>query len=139
MVVLDGIVLGKPRDPGEAREMLTALRDRWHDVITAVAYLPKGELAPLVRQPSTSVRMRSYSDDEIAASIARRDPFDKAGAYAIQDTVFDPVAEYDGCYCNVVGLSLWATVEVMRKAGVDLRIDAGQLLPQCSSCPLALI
>lgn len=137
VVVLDGVVLGKPRDPGEAREMLVALRGRWHEVITAVAFLPRGETAPLLRQPTTSVRMRDYADAEIEASIRRRDPFDKAGAYAIQDAAFDPVAEYEGCYCNVVGLSLWATIEVMRKAGVDVPVDTGDLPPQCAACPLA--
>jgi MAF protein len=139
VVVLDGTVLGKPRDPSEAQEMLTALRGRWHDVISAVSYLPKGELSPLIRQPVTLVSMRPYTREEIGASIARGDPFDKAGAYAIQDTRFDPVAEYEGCYCNVVGLSLWATIEVMRKAGTDLDVSVEQLLPQCARCPLALV
>lgn len=97
VVVLDGIVLGKPRDSGEAREMLGALRARWHEVITAVAFLPHGETAPLIRHPVTSVRMRDYSDAEIDASIRRGDPFDKAGAYAIQDEALAPVAEYNGC------------------------------------------
>lgn len=139
VVVLDGAVLGKPRDPREAREMLSALRGRWHEVITAVAYLPKGELSPLIRHPVTSVEMRSYTDAEIDASIARGDPFDKAGAYAIQDSALNPVAGYEGCYCNVVGLSLWAAVEVMRKAGVEVDVRVEQLLPQCAECPLALV
>lgn len=139
VVVLDGVVLGKPRDPGEAREMLVSLRDRWHEVITAVAYLPKGELSPLIRHPVTSVRMRDYTDAEIEASVGRGDPLDKAGAYAIQDMAFDPVAEYEGCYCNVVGLSLWATVEVMRKAGDRLYVEVQNLLPECASCPLKLV
>lgn len=139
VVVLDGAVLGKPADSVEAWRMLNALRDRWHDVISSVAYLPKGELSPLIRQPVTSVRMRRYADEEIEASIARSDPFDKAGAYAIQDAALKPVAEYEGCYCNVVGLSLWATIEVMRKAGADLAVSGEQLLPQCAGCPLALV
>lgn len=139
IVALDGVAFGKPSDPGEAREMLTALRGRWHEVITAVAYLPVGELTQLIRHPVTSVRIRDYKDAEIDASISRRDPFDKAGGYAIQDPVLQPVAEYEGCYCNVVGLSLWATIEVMRKAGVDVAVEQSRLLPQCSSCPLALV
>jgi septum formation protein len=139
VVVLDGAVLGKPADSAEARKMLEALRGRWHDVISAVAYLPKGELSPLIRQPVTSVSMRPYADAEVDASIARGDLFDKAGAYAIQDAAFKPVVEYEGCYCNVVGLSLWATVEVMRKAGADLAVSVEQLLPQCADCPLALV
>lgn len=139
VVVLDGAVLGKPTDAREAREMLEALRGRWHEVITAVAYLPGGELSPLIRHPVTSVSMRSYTDAEIDASVARGDPFDKAGAYAIQDPVLDPVAEYEGCYCNVVGLSLWAMIEMMRKAGASLDVNVEQLLSQCAKCPLALV
>ena len=81
--------------------------------------------------------MRDYSDDEIEESIARGDPFDKAGAYAIQDEIFRPVESYDGCYCNVVGLSLWATLEVLRKADIDIsHVSLSQLLPQCATCPL---
>lgn len=139
VVVLDGAVLGKPEGPDEARSMLGSLRDRWHEVISAVAFLPRGELSPLIRQPLTSVRMRAYTDAEVDASIARREPFDKAGGYAIQDETFDPVAGYDGCYCNVVGLSLWAMIEVMRKAGAGLDVGIEQLLPQCAACPLALV
>lgn len=139
VVVLDGAVLGKPADSDQAWKMLDALRDRWHDVISAVAYLPKGELSPLIRQPVTSVRMRPYADAEIEASIARGDPFDKAGAYAIQDAAFSPVAEYEGCYCNVVGLSLWATIEVIRKARAAIDVRVEELLPQCASCPMALV
>jgi septum formation protein len=80
--------------------------------------------------------MRNYTDGEIDASIARGDPFDKAGAYAIQDEDLRPVERYDGCYCNVVGLSLWATIELLRKADVEFRLTVDQLLPQCATCPL---
>lgn len=135
IVVLDGLILGKPRDADEARAMLLGLRGRTHDVITAVALLPRGERAALARQPLTRVTMRSYTDDEIAASIARGDPFDKAGAYAIQDEGFQPAESFDGCYCNVVGLPLWPVIEMLRKSGVAS--PAGDhLLPQCAACPL---
>jgi septum formation protein len=69
VVVLDGRILGKPRDAEEAREMLRALRGRTHEVITAVALLPRGERAALARQPLTRVTMRAYGDEEIAAAI----------------------------------------------------------------------
>lgn len=135
IVVLDGRILGKPRDADEAREMLSALRGRTHEVITAVALLPRGERAALARQPLTRVTMRDYGDEEIAGTIARGDPFDKAGGYAIQDEVFRPVESYEGCYCNVVGLPLWPLIEMLRKAGVaDPSVN--RLLPQCATCPL---
>jgi len=81
--------------------------------------------------------MRDYADGEIVASIAGGSPFDKAGAYAIQDEALQPVERYDGCYCNVVGLSLWATVELLRKVDVDVSaVSESDLLPQCALCPL---
>jgi MAF protein len=146
IVVLDGAILGKPRDATEARQMLTSLRGRSHEVISAVAFLPERSANPLIRHPVTSVLMRNYSDAEIEASIGRGDPFDKAGAYGIQDSHFDPVERYEGltpgsrgCYCNVMGLSLWATIEILRKADVRVDVTFDQLLPQCAECPLALV
>ena len=144
MVIHSGDVLAKPRDADEARTMLARLRGRRHRVITAVAVLPAGRRRPLVEHAVTVVFMRSYSDDEIAASIARGDPFDKAGAYAIQDPLLRPVSSYQsltggpGCYCNVVGLPLWLALRLLAPAGVDTaHVSAGDLLPQCSACPLA--
>jgi predicted house-cleaning NTP pyrophosphatase (Maf/HAM1 superfamily) len=88
---------------------------------------------------TTHVRMRHYSDAEIAAYVARGDPLDKAGAYAIQDEQFHPVASYDGCYCNVVGLSLKALVILLRRAGLDITSDSLQgLPPQCAACSIAV-
>lgn len=134
----DGEALGKPRDAAEARDMLRQLRGDSHEVVTAVALLPAGDTSALVRHAITRVRMREYADEEIEASIARGDPFDKAGAYAIQDPLFEPVESYEGCYCNVVGLPLWSTIELLRRAGFELtHVKESDLLPQCAGCPLA--
>ena len=132
-----GTMLGKPHDAGEAREMLRRLRGESHRVITAVAVIPRGGRAVLLRHPETEVTMRRYTDEEIEASVARGDPFDKAGAYAIQDELLRPVASYEGCYCNVVGLPLWTTVELLRRAGVDITHISEAAMPlQCGGCPL---
>ena len=127
--------LGKPVDPDEAREMLRRLRGKEHVVITGVALMPARKRSALIRHPVTRVRMRDYSDAEIEASIAAGTPFDKAGAYAIQDREFAPVASYTGCYCNVIGLSLYATIEVMRKGRME--VGTVRFLPECEDCPLA--
>jgi septum formation protein len=132
-----GALLGKPHDADEARAMLEFLRGRTHRVITAVAVLLPGHRRPLVDHAVTSVTVRRYSDAEIAASIARGDPFDKAGAYAIQDERLAPVARYGGCYCNVVGLPLWTAARLLGRAGLDItHIRAADLLPQCDRCTL---
>jgi len=136
VVIHGGAILGKPRDAAEATEMLRRLRGGSHRVMTAVAVIPRGGRAALLRHPETEVTMRPCTDAEIEASIARGDPFDKAGAYAIQDPLLRPVGRYQGCYCNVVGLPLWTTVEMLRRAGLDITVTADSLLPQCAACPL---
>ncbi len=137
IVAIGGRMLGKPADPDEAREMLRLLRGRTHDVISAVALLPQGHRGTIARNPVTHVTMRDYTDSEIDAFIATGTPFDKAGGYAIQDGGLAPVASYDGCYCNVIGLSLWATIDVLRKGGIRVDASAVDLLPQCAACPMA--
>jgi septum formation protein len=133
-----GVLLGKPRDAAEAEATLKRLRGRVHRVVTAVAVLPPGHRRSFVDHAVTRVTMRRYIDAEIAASIARGDPFDKAGAYAIQDERLAPVASHDGCYCNVVGLPLWTAVRLLGRAGLDItHISVTDLLPQCGECPLA--
>ncbi len=104
LVVLDGAVLGKPRDAAEAVVMLRALRGREHVVHTGLAVCRAGEL--VLQLATSAVRMRDYTDDEVAAYVATGDPLDKAGAYACQHPVFQPVAAYGDCYANVMGLPL---------------------------------
>jgi predicted house-cleaning NTP pyrophosphatase (Maf/HAM1 superfamily) len=161
VVAYHGLLLGKPTNADEARAMLRRLRLwRTHRVITAVAVLPPARRRPLIDHATTYVTMRRYTDDEIAASIARGDPFDKAGAYAIQDERLAPVARYDalpgpsvgrpvgpggrtlpvdrrGCYCNVMGLPLWTAIRLLGRAGLDVAaVRVADLLPECEGCPL---
>jgi MAF protein len=117
VVVQRGVLLAKPAGAAQARAMLDRLRGRPHRVITGVCVIAAGH-RPLIAHEVTRVLMRPYPPDEIEASIARGDPFDKAGGYAIQDPVFNPVASYTGCYCNVVGLPLWTTLRLLTEAGV---------------------
>ncbi len=148
-----GLLLGKPAGAPEAAAMLRRLRAGDHRVITALAVAAPGRRR-LVAHAVTRVRMRNYSDGEIAASIARGDPFDKAGAYAIQDEALRPVERYEslpagrqGCYCNVVGLPLWtamailgrASSELLERAGLDITaLPLTNLPAQCAECPLRL-
>ncbi len=105
--VADGAeILGKPADADEARRVLVQLRDRTHQVFSAVAvYEPTSEKMA-VELAATDVPMRNYGDDEIEAYIQTGDPFDKAGSYAIQHPEFKPVDSLSGCRANVVGLPL---------------------------------
>jgi septum formation protein len=132
IVVLDGAVLNKPADADDARSMLSRLRDRDHVVITAVAVASNGEVR--VEAPSSHVTMRPYGEREVEAWIAGGGPFDKAGAYAVQDPAFAPVARIDGCYCNVMGLPLWTTVRMLSEGGIEAQV--GLLPDRCRDCPL---
>lgn len=105
-IVVDGDqLLGKPRDAAHARTMLQQLRSREHFVYTALAVMDHGEAAYL-DLCAAPVPMRSYNDAEIEEYIATGDPFDKAGAYAIQHRGFHPVEEFHSCFACVMGLPL---------------------------------
>jgi MAF protein len=138
LVVHGDTALGKPRDAAEATAMLRRLRDREHRVITGLALVDvRRPDSRVVDHVTTTVRMRPYTDDEMSAYIARGEPFDKAGAYAIQDEAFHPVASWDGCYCNVVGLPLRAAIRLLRGAGLDITDTHLAGLPgECVRCPL---
>ncbi len=114
-VLLDDQVLGKPRDGEHARELLLALRGRWHRVVTGVVVsaLIDGQIHLRGASCTTPVLMRPYSEEEITAYIASGDPLDKAGAYGIQNTEFQPTERIDGCYLNVVGLPLCALINLL--------------------------
>jgi septum formation protein len=137
IVVLDGRPLGKPASPEEARQMLRALRGRAHEVVTGVAVIARGGVTRTAHAV-TRVVMRCYSDAEMEEYIASGDPFDKAGAYAIQHPGFQPVARVEGCYCNVVGLPLWTVRRLLAEAAPGLSVPRPDTaFPRCACCPLA--
>jgi MAF protein len=124
-VLLNDQQLGKPRDAAHARELLLALRGRWHRVITGVVVstLIDGQIATRGKSCTTPVLMRAYSDAELDEYIATGDPMDKAGAYGIQHPQFQPTEKIDGCYLNVVGLPLCVLVDLLAEFGVQPAID----------------
>jgi MAF protein len=115
IVVLDGAVLGKPESAEHAHAMLRSLSGKSHDVITGVAIInPVGETH--TNYVRTSVIFRSLDGDEISKYVSTGSSFDKAGGYGIQDGSFAPVASYDECYLNVVGLPMCATSELLEQS-----------------------
>lgn len=114
IVVLDGEVLGKPRDATEAASTLSRLRGRSHAVFSAVTLLECTTGRTLTDVAETQVTMRDYADAEMATYVASGDPLDKAGAYAIQHSGFHPVAGLQGCYANVMGLPLCHLTRCLR-------------------------
>ena len=125
IVVIDGEILGKPRDAADARAMLRRLSGREHVVYTGVAVARDGRLASGVRQ--TTVRFHPLDDDAIAAYVATGEPLDKAGAYGIQGYGAVLVERIDGDYFTVMGLGLELLVELLAEVG--LRYRFGEVTP----------
>ncbi|MFN8614664.1 MAG: Maf family protein [Vampirovibrionales bacterium] len=104
VVVLDGKALGKPATAADAERMLTLLQGREHQVITSISVSYKGR--SLTDCQVTRVWLTPLDPETVAAYVATKEPMDKAGAYAIQGQAGAFVERIDGCYFNVVGMSL---------------------------------
>jgi len=119
-VVLDGELLGKPRDPEDACRMLGRIAGREHTVLTAVALEELGRDRRAVGVATSRVLMAAMSREEIEQYVATGEPLDKAGAYAVQGIGALFVEEVYGNYTNVVGLPLPLTYRLFRELGYDL-------------------
>ncbi len=107
--------------------MLRRLRGRTHQVYTAITLIDLQTDRSITDLACSDVPMRNYTDEEIEAYIASGDPFDKAGAYAIQHDGFRPVENFAHCFANVMGLPLCHVVRSLRQLGVDVPNDVPTL------------
>jgi len=123
IVVVDGDVLGKPRNREHAVQMLRRLSGRSHIVMTGVA--ARWRSRTLSGLEEVGVSFRSLSDDEIGRYIDTGEPMDKAGAYGIQGFGATIVERVDGDYFAVMGLAVNRLVGLLRSLG--LRYDFGPL------------
>jgi len=121
LVTVDGLILGKPVDTADAARMLRLLRGRAHRVPTGVALIaPDGTKTALVE--TATVTMHPYTDVAIGAYLATGEPFDKAGAYAVQGAGGALVAAVEGCYTTVVGFPLCRVAALLRDAGFSFGV-----------------
>ena len=127
IVVVDGEILGKPRDDAEAAAMLRRLSGRGHTVHTAVAVARDAAVVSDVE--TVGVTFRELSDDDIAAYVATGEPMDKAGAYGIQGFGATVVTRVDGDYFAVMGLALGLMVRLLARVGVRYRFGEITVLP----------
>ena len=118
IVVLGSRVLGKPHSPEEAREMLTALSGRDHQVMTGITVL-RGDTV-LTRTEVTDIHFRPLSQKEISAYVATCEPMDKAGAYGIQGGAALFVDKMVGDYYNVMGLPVCALRLMLESCAPEL-------------------
>jgi len=126
IVVVDDIILGKPRDADDAARMLRLLAGRRHAVITGVCVVrvpASGQRSSardaevLTASETTLVTMGQISDEEIRDYVATGEPMDKAGAYAIQGMASRWIPRIEGDYSNVVGLPVALVYSLLRERG----------------------
>jgi len=117
VVVLDKKILGKPRSTDEARRMLEMLSGRTHSVITGVSILRLPEMERRQFVETTLVHFARLSSEDLSRYLATGEPFDKAGAYAIQGHAGRYIPRIEGCYFNVVGLPIARVVAALRELG----------------------
>jgi len=123
IVLIDGKILGKPGSEDEARSMLNRLSGQIHWVLTGYAICCKTKKRMFSDTVETKVLFKNLTDEEIEWYIHTTEPFDKAGAYAIQGLGTFIVKSIHGSYTNVVGLPVCEVVEFLIKEGViGLRI-----------------
>lgn len=115
IVVVDGKILGKPKGKEDAYDMLNMLSGRIHEVITGVALIKADMNIKIIDYEKTRVKFRKLTDDMIYRYIGTNEPFDKAGAYAIQGVGQILVENIDGCFFNVVGLPLTKIDKLLSK------------------------
>jgi septum formation protein len=125
IVVVDGEVLGKPRDEQHAAEMLARLSGRSHVVMTAVAVMWRGVELSAVEE--VGVTFHPLDADTVLSYIATGEPMDKAGAYGIQGYGATIVQRVDGDYFAVMGLPLQRLVRLMEQLGLSYRFSAPTL------------
>ena len=118
VVVLDGTILGKPKGREDALHMLARLSGRSHQVLSALALWNHGALE--TASSRSEVVFRPIAPEEATAYWKSGEPQDKAGAYGIQGRGALFVERLTGSYSNVVGLPLFETAELLRRAGIKI-------------------
>ena len=117
VVVCGKQILGKPRSKAEARKMLNMLSGRAHSVVSGVAVVRMPEQKVITASETTEVSFRKLGQEEIEQYIAGPEPYDKAGAYGIQEQASIFVSRVSGCLLNVVGLPVPLLLELLHKSG----------------------
>ena len=117
-VALDGAILGKPRDREDGLSMLARLSGRSHHVLSAVALARRGKLEVAVSE--SRVGFRAITSREAEAYWETGEPCDKAGGYGIQGQGAVFVERLEGSYSGVMGLPLFETAELLRRAGMSV-------------------
>ena len=120
VVVVDGKILGKPKDEKEAFSMLKSLSGRSHEVITAFSFININKNISYSDYEITKVYFKNLTDDEINWYINTKEPMDKAGAYGIQGKGAFFVEKIEGDFFSVMGFPLGKFVRFLNKTDFNL-------------------
>lgn len=118
IVTIGNSILGKPGNPDDAKQMLKQLSGQTHLVLTGFAIVCKKKQVSISDAVETEVTFKELTDEEIEWYIQTGEPFDKAGAYAIQGLGTFLVQRINGSYTNVVGLPVCEVIEILIKMNV---------------------
>ncbi|KQY81851.1 nucleoside triphosphate pyrophosphatase [Pelomonas sp. Root1444] len=118
-VAVDDLILGKPEDDADARRMLALLSGRSHRVITAVAVAVAGGGGRAAALSVSQVEFAPLSGAQIDRYVASREPFGKAGAYAIQSQAAAWIVKIAGSYSGIMGLPLFETATLLEQFGFE--------------------
>ena len=121
VVYAGGNILGKPCDKADAERMLRSLSDSTHSVTSGIALIYKGKTVS--EAVTTLVTFDELDEDFIADYIASDEPYDKAGAYAIQGKAGEVIKKIDGCYFNVVGLPFNRLCHLAKDNGIPFELN----------------
>ncbi|MFX0558986.1 nucleoside triphosphate pyrophosphatase [Tepidibacillus infernus] len=123
IVVLDGQILGKPKDEEDAFQMLNRLQGRSHQVFSGVAVVDAKTREVKASYQMTKVYMDPLSEEEIRLYIATKEPMDKAGSYGIQGFGAIFIEKIEGDYFNVVGLPVALLSTLLKDFGIQILKD----------------
>ena len=116
VVCCDGEILGKPRDRADAERMIRMLSGKTHTVTSGIALIYRG--LTYTDAATTKVTFDELDEEFIEAYISSREPYDKAGGYAIQGKAAPVISGIEGCYFNVVGLPVNCMCKLARANGI---------------------
>jgi septum formation protein len=120
IVVLNGKVMGKPRDASEAEQMLQELAGEVHEVYTGITCIRISDAKTVTSHRVTKVRMRNLSSTQISRYVSTGESMDMAGAYGIQGIGSLLIESIDGCYFNVVGLPLSLLAVILEQFDITI-------------------
>jgi septum formation protein len=117
IVVIDGLILGKPQDKKQAMEMLRRLSGREHEVFTGFTIARIASKASKTKVIRSAVRFKQISPEEMQWYTDCAEPYDKAGGYAVQGKGAYFIKSIRGSYTNVIGLPLCEVLEELKQLG----------------------